>query len=62
MKYHTNDSYLKIYKDLFVGLKSTNKKFSYAIKQFAIGHGTIRTVAGLYTGQLMYSLLKEVAH
>lgn len=62
IKYHSNDGYIKIYKDLFEGLKSTNKKFAYTIKQLAIGHGTIRTVAGLYTGQLMYSFLKEIAH
>ena len=62
MKYHSNDGYLNIYKDLFVGLKSTNKKIAYTIKQFAIGHGTIRTILGVYTGQVMYSVLKEIAH
>lgn len=62
MKYHNNDSYIKIYKDLFQSLKSTNKKISYTMKQFAIGHGTLRTVMGLYTGQVMYSTLKELAH
>lgn len=62
MKYHSNDAYIKIFKDLFQGLKSTNKKLTYTIKQFAIGHGTIRTIIGLYTGQVMYSVLKEIAH
>lgn len=62
MKYHSNDSYIKIFKDLFQGLKSTNKKLTYTIKQFAIGYGTVRTIIGLYTGQVMYSVLKEIAH
>ena len=40
----------------------TNKKFNFIFKQFAIGYGTARTVAGVYTGQIMYSTLKEIIH
>lgn len=62
MKYHDNDKYLNITKSFFNNFKNSNKKFSYIIKQFAIGHGTLRTVIGLYTGQVMYSTLKQIAH
>jgi hypothetical protein len=60
MKYYNNDSYLNICKNLFKDIKKTNHKFTYAIKQFAIGYGTIRTIASVYIGQVMYSTLKEI--
>lgn len=60
MKYYNNDSYFNICKNLVKDIKKTNHKFTYAIKQFAIGYGTIRTIAGVYIGQLMYSTLKEL--
>jgi len=62
MKYHENEKYLNITKTFFSNFKNSEKKVSYIIKQFAIGHGTIRTVLGLYTGQVMYSTLKQIAH
>jgi hypothetical protein len=37
-----------------------NNKVNYVIKQLGLGHGTIRTVAGVYVGQVMYSTLKEI--
>jgi hypothetical protein len=60
MKYYNDDSYFNICKTLFTDIKKTNNKLTFAIKQFAIGYGTIRTIAGVYTGQIMYSTLKEV--
>ena len=60
MKYYNNDSYLNICKNLFKDIKKTNHKLTFAIKQFAIGYGTIRTIAGVYIGQVMYSTLKEI--
>lgn len=62
MKYHENEKYLDITKTFFNNFKTSNQKLSYIIKQFAIGHGTVRTVIGLYTGQVMYSTLKQMAH
>jgi hypothetical protein len=62
MKYYNNDSYYNICKNLIIDTKNTNKKFNFIIKQFAIGYGTIRTVAGVYTGQIMYSTLKDIIH
>jgi len=60
MKYYNNDSYLNICKNLIKDIKKTNNKLTFAIKQFAIGYGTVRTVAGVYIGQVMYSTLKEM--
>jgi len=62
MKYYNNDSYYNICKKLIVDVKNTNNKFNFVIKQFAIGYGTLRTIAGVYTGQVMYSTLKEIIH
>lgn len=59
MKYYHNNSYLKITTNFYNSLKNTNNKFAYTIKQFAIGYGTTRTIVGVYTGQLMYSTLKQ---
>ena len=60
MKYYNNDSYLNICKNLIKDIKKTNHKLTFAIKQFAIGYGTIRTIASVYIGQIMYSSLKEM--
>jgi hypothetical protein len=60
MKYYNNDRYLNICKNLFKDIKQTNNKLTFAIKQFAIGYGTIRTIASVYIGQIMYSTLKEM--
>ena len=46
--------------DCMCNKKKTNHKLTFAIKQFAIGYGTIRTIAGVYIGQVMYSTLKEI--
>ncbi len=62
MKYYNNDSYYNICKKLIVDVKNTHNKFNFVIKQFAIGYGTLRTIAGVYTGQVMYSTLKEIIH
>jgi hypothetical protein len=62
MKYYNNDSYYNICKNLIIDIKKTNQKFKFVIKQFAIGYGTLRTIAGVYTGQVMYSTLKEIIH
>jgi hypothetical protein len=62
MKYHENEKYLNITKTFYSNFKNSEKKLYYIIKQFAIGHGTVRTVVGLYTGQVMYSTLKQMAH
>jgi hypothetical protein len=62
MKYHENDKYFNITKTFFSNIKTSEKKLSYIIKQFAIGHGTARTVIGLYSGQVMYSTLKQMVH
>ena len=62
MKYHENEKYLHITKKFYNNFKSSENKLSYIIRQFAIGHGTVRTVIGLYTGQVMYSTLKQMAH
>jgi hypothetical protein len=62
MKYYTNDSYINICKKLFQDVKTTNQKLkSYFIfKKFGIGYGTARTVMGVYSGQVMYSTMKEL--
>ena len=62
MKYYDNYKYLDITKTFFSNFKSSEKKLSYIIKQFGIGHGTARTVLGLYSGQVMYSTLKQIIH
>ena len=62
MKYHENEKYFNISQKFLSNFKMSEKKLSFLIKQFAIGHGTFRTVAGLYTGQVMYSTLKQIAH
>jgi hypothetical protein len=62
MKYYDNEKYLNITKHFYSNFKNSNKKLSYLIKQLAIGHGTVRTIIGLYTGQVMYSTLKQIAH
>jgi hypothetical protein len=62
MKYHENEKYLNITKTFYNNFKTSEKKLSYIFRQFAIGHGTTRTVIGLYTGQVMYSTLKQMAH
>jgi hypothetical protein len=62
IKYHENEKYLHITKKFYNNFKSSENKLSYIIRQFAIGHGTVRTVIGLYTGQVMYSTLKQMAH
>ena len=61
MKYYNNDSYINIIKNLFKETKtSIIIKPLYIFKQLGIGYGTIRTVLGVYSGQLMYSTMKEV--
>jgi hypothetical protein len=62
MKYYNNDSYYNICKNLIIDMKKTKQKFNFIIKQFAIGYGTVRTILGVYTGQIMYSTLKEIMH
>jgi len=62
MKYYTNDSYYNICKNLIIDTKQTNNKINFIFKQFAIGYGTMRTVVEVYTGQIMYSTLKEIIH
>ena len=61
MKYYNNDSYYNICKKLFQDI-NTNQKLKpyYIFKQFGIGYGTARTVMGVYSGQLMYSTMKEL--
>jgi hypothetical protein len=60
MKYYNNDSYLNICKTFIKDIQNTNHKLTFAIKQFAIGYGTIRTIASVYIGQVMYSTLKTI--
>ena len=59
MKYYNDESIYNITKSFTDNFKTTKNKLSYIIKQFGIGHGTLRTIAGVYTGQAMYSSLKE---
>lgn len=60
MKYYNNNSYIDICKNLLIDIKKTNNKITFTIKQFAIGYGTIRTIISVYTGQVMYSTLKDI--
>ena len=62
MKYYTNDSYINIWKKLFQDVKTTKQQLkSYFIfKKFGLGYGTARTVMGVYSGQFMYSTMKEL--
>lgn len=62
MKYHNNDSYINICKKLFHDVNTTNQKIKsyFLFKQLGIGYGTIRTVMGVYSGQVMYSTMKEL--
>jgi hypothetical protein len=60
MKYYENISYIKIASNFIKCVKTTNNKIGYVFKQFAIGYGTSRTIVGVYTGQLMYSTLKQM--
>jgi len=59
MKYYNNISYRQITSNFYNSLRNTNNKLAYTIKQFAIGYGTTRTILSVYTGQLMYSTLKQ---
>ena len=59
MKYNNDESIYNIMKSFTDDFKITKNKLSYIIKQFGIGHGTLRTIAGVYAGQVMYSSLKE---
>lgn len=61
MKYYNNISYRQITSNFYNSLRNTNNKLAYTIKQFAIGYGTTRTILSVYTGQLMYSTLKQFA-
>jgi hypothetical protein len=60
MKYNNDDSIYTILKRFKDNIKVMNNKVNYVIKQLGLGHGTIRTVAGVYVGQVMYSTLKEI--
>lgn len=62
MKYYNNDSYYNICKKLIIDTTNNNQKIKayFLIKQFGIGYGTARTVAGVYSGQIMYSTMKEL--
>jgi hypothetical protein len=60
MKYNNDESIINIMKRFVENLKISNKKVPYVIKQFGIGHGTIRTILGVYVGQVMYSSLKDI--
>lgn len=62
MKYYTNDSYINICKKLFKDVKNTNQniKSYFLFKQLGLGYGTVRTVMGVYSGQVMYSTMKEL--
>jgi len=61
MKYNNDESIYNIMKSFTNDLKITKNKFPYIIKQFGIGYGTLRTITGVYVGQVMYSSLKEFA-
>jgi hypothetical protein len=60
MKYNNDDSIYTILNRFKDNIKVMNNKVNYVIKQLGLGHGTIRTVAGVYVGQVMYSTLKEI--
>jgi hypothetical protein len=61
MKYYNNDSYINIIKCLFKDINNNIKiKPLFIFKQFGIGYGTARTIMGVYSGQLMYSTMKEL--
>lgn len=62
MKYYNNDSYYNIFKKLLLDVNNNNQKIKayFVFKQFGIGYGTARTVAGVYSGQFMYSTIKEL--
>ena len=62
MKYYTNDSYINICKNLFQDIKKTNQnlKTYFICKRFGLGYGTARTVMGVYSGQVMYSTMKDI--
>jgi hypothetical protein len=57
MKYYNNDSYINIIKKLFKNNEITNPL--YIFKLFGIGYGTARTILSIYSGQLMFSMIKE---
>jgi hypothetical protein len=60
MKYYKNNKYINIFKIFLNNFKTSENKLLYIIKQFGIGHGTVRTIIGLYSGQVMYSNLKQI--
>jgi hypothetical protein len=60
MKYNNDESVYSIMKTFTNNFKTTDNKARYIIRQFGIGHGTLRTIAGVYAGQVMYSSLKEI--
>jgi len=60
MKYNNDDSIYTILSRFKNNIKVMNNKFNYVIKQLGLGHGTLRTIAGVYAGQVMYSTLKEI--
>ena len=61
MKYYNNDSYINIIKCLFKDINNNIKiKPLFIFKQFGIGYGTVRTIMAVYSGQLMYSTMKEL--
>ena len=60
MKYNNNESIRNIIVNFINNIKNVNNKCNYVIRQLGIGHGTLRTIMGVYVGQVMYSTLKEI--
>ena len=62
MKYYTNDTYSNLCIKLFQDSKNNNQKIKiyFILKQFGIGYGTARTAISVYSGQFMYSTMKDL--
>jgi len=62
MKYYHNNqkNYYEIYLDFKTEFNKNDRKINFICKKFSIGIGTIRTIAGIYYSEFMYSALKKL--